>query len=121
MGMLDDLRRNDPDGLHRFLWSNHLAYAASYEIKRRFGVSKLNPSRRRLPGLRVDSLPLGHWPVSDNGNKTGIPENLTVAVRFRRASFHKSRPEVLLPSVIRSGPGSRRALADATASLRRSS
>jgi len=48
MGMLDDLRCSDPDGLHRFLWSNHLAYAASYEVKERFGVSKLNPSRRVL-------------------------------------------------------------------------
>jgi SAM-dependent methyltransferase len=48
MGLLDDLRRNDPDGLHRFLWSNHLAYAASYEVQKRFGVSKLNPSRQVL-------------------------------------------------------------------------
>jgi SAM-dependent methyltransferase len=48
MGMMDDLRRRDPDALHRFLWSNHLAYAATYEISDRFGASNLNPSRRVL-------------------------------------------------------------------------
>jgi SAM-dependent methyltransferase len=46
--MMDDLRRRDPDALHRFLWSNHLAYAASYEVPERFGASNLNPSRRIL-------------------------------------------------------------------------
>jgi hypothetical protein len=30
MGMLDDLRRHDPVGFHRLLWSNHLAYAETY-------------------------------------------------------------------------------------------
>jgi hypothetical protein len=48
MGLLADLRRRDPDALHRFLWSNHLAYAASYEIPKRFGPSNINPSRRIL-------------------------------------------------------------------------
>ena len=48
MGMLDDLRRRDPVALHRFLWSNHLAYAASYEVPRRFGVSRINPTRHAL-------------------------------------------------------------------------
>src|SRR5258705_13827524 len=70
IGMLDDLRRKDPDTLHRFLWSNHLAYAATYEISRRFGPSNLNGSRRILfdemrsyllshgfdPGKRVRSV-----------------------------------------------------------------
>ena len=35
----------DPVGLHRFLWANHLAYAASYEVPKRFGVSNINPTR----------------------------------------------------------------------------
>jgi len=48
MGMLDDLRRRDPVALHRFLWSNHLAYAESYEIPKRFGSSKINPTRHIL-------------------------------------------------------------------------
>jgi SAM-dependent methyltransferase len=48
MGILHDLRRRDPDALHRFLWSNHLAYATSYEIQKRFEASNLNPSRRIL-------------------------------------------------------------------------
>jgi SAM-dependent methyltransferase len=48
MGLLHDMRRQDPDGLHRFLWSNHLAYAASYEVPQRFGASNINPSRHLL-------------------------------------------------------------------------
>jgi 2-polyprenyl-3-methyl-5-hydroxy-6-metoxy-1,4-benzoquinol methylase len=48
MGMLTDLRRRDPVALHRFLWSNHLAYAARYEISHRFGASKINPTRHAL-------------------------------------------------------------------------
>src|SRR5262249_3822932 len=56
IGMLDDLRRRDPDALHRFLWSNHLGYAASYEVPCRFGATRLNPSRRILFSDMVDHL-----------------------------------------------------------------
>ena len=48
LGMLDDLRRRDAGAFHRFLWSNHLAYAATYEVDQRFGEENLNPSRRIL-------------------------------------------------------------------------
>jgi SAM-dependent methyltransferase len=48
MGMLADLRRRDPVALHRFLWSNHLAYAARYEVPHTFGASKINPTRHAL-------------------------------------------------------------------------
>jgi SAM-dependent methyltransferase len=48
MGMLEDVRRRDPDALHRFLWSNHLAYAETYEVCRRFGAARINLTRHRL-------------------------------------------------------------------------
>jgi SAM-dependent methyltransferase len=48
MGMLTDLRHRDPVALHRFLWSNHLAYAARYEVPHTFGASKINPTRHVL-------------------------------------------------------------------------
>src|SRR4029077_20180352 len=48
MGMLDHLRRRDPVQFHRFLWSNHLAYARTYEIPARFGASNINPTRHIL-------------------------------------------------------------------------
>jgi SAM-dependent methyltransferase len=48
LGMLRDLHRRDAGAFHRFLWSNHLGYAASYEVARRFGASNLNASRRIL-------------------------------------------------------------------------
>ena len=48
MGILDDLRRRDPVEFHRFLWSNHLAYAETYEIPKRFGASNIQPTRHIL-------------------------------------------------------------------------
>jgi SAM-dependent methyltransferase len=48
MGMLNDLRRRDPVSLHRFLWANHLAYAESYEVSKRFGTRNINPTRLLL-------------------------------------------------------------------------
>jgi SAM-dependent methyltransferase len=48
MGMLADLQRRNPVALHRFLWSNHLAFAASYEVSQKFGASHINPTRHAL-------------------------------------------------------------------------
>ena len=48
LGMLHDLHRRDAAEFHRFLWSKHLAYAATYEVERRFGPHNLNPSRHIL-------------------------------------------------------------------------
>jgi len=48
MGVLADVRRQDPEGLHRFLWSHHLAYAASYEVEQKFEPGNLNPTREIL-------------------------------------------------------------------------
>jgi SAM-dependent methyltransferase len=45
--LLSDLAGSDPNRLHRFLWSNHLTYAASYEVAR-FGPERLEVSRRIL-------------------------------------------------------------------------
>jgi len=45
--LLGDLAGSDPNRLHRFLWSNHLTYAASYEVSR-FGSERLEVSRRML-------------------------------------------------------------------------
>jgi SAM-dependent methyltransferase len=56
MGMLTDLRRRDPVALHRFLWSNHLAYAARYEVPHTFGTSKINPTRHLLFNSISDHL-----------------------------------------------------------------
>ena len=47
MDLLRELAESEPNAFHRFLWSNHLAYAAGYELSR-FGSEKLEPSRRIL-------------------------------------------------------------------------
>lgn len=46
--LLRDLAEQDPDGFHRFLWSNHLAYAETYEVGLRFGPDKINRTRMML-------------------------------------------------------------------------
>jgi 2-polyprenyl-3-methyl-5-hydroxy-6-metoxy-1,4-benzoquinol methylase len=48
MGILGDLKRRDPEGLHRFLWSNHLAYAMRYEVEGKFSPHHINPTRHIL-------------------------------------------------------------------------
>jgi SAM-dependent methyltransferase len=48
MGMLEDIRRRDPTALHRFLWSNHVAYATTYEVGQRFGPDRINLTRHML-------------------------------------------------------------------------
>lgn len=46
--LLDDFARQDPSGFHAFLWSHHLGHAESYEIVRRYGEAKLDPTRAIL-------------------------------------------------------------------------
>lgn len=44
--LVRDFAENDIDGYHKFLWANHLAYAATYEVEQRFGRENMNESRR---------------------------------------------------------------------------
>jgi SAM-dependent methyltransferase len=45
--LLRDLARDDPASFHHFLWANHLAYAATYELGR-FAPGALEADRRML-------------------------------------------------------------------------
>jgi SAM-dependent methyltransferase len=44
--LVRDLVESNADGFHRFLWANHLAYAATYETALRFGPENLKLSRQ---------------------------------------------------------------------------
>jgi SAM-dependent methyltransferase len=48
MELVRDLAEKDPNRFHRFLWSNHLGYAETYEVERRFDEANLHPTRRLL-------------------------------------------------------------------------
>jgi SAM-dependent methyltransferase len=48
--LVRDLAERDLNAYHRFLWSNHLAYATTYEPEQRFGAERVHPSRRLLFG-----------------------------------------------------------------------
>ena len=44
--LVRDLANTDVDMYHQFLWTNHLAYAESYEVAQRFGGQNIKASRR---------------------------------------------------------------------------
>lgn len=46
--LVRDLAERDLNAYHRFLWSHHLAYAATYEPATRFGAEHVHPTRRLL-------------------------------------------------------------------------
>ncbi len=46
MRLVSDWAEKDMKAFHRFLWSNHLGYAAFYEAANEFGAEKLHPARR---------------------------------------------------------------------------
>lgn len=48
--LVSDLAERDLNAYHRFLWSNHLAYARTYEVRERFGAECVHPSRVELFG-----------------------------------------------------------------------
>ena len=62
--LLRDFAERDPDGYHRFLWSNHLAYASSYDAGARFGAENLNATRRLLFSELTAALPATGIPTA---------------------------------------------------------
>jgi SAM-dependent methyltransferase len=44
--LVSDLRTKNINEYHRFLWSNHLAYAETYEVHSRFGYDNMEESRK---------------------------------------------------------------------------
>jgi hypothetical protein len=48
MELVRDLAARDPSAFHRFLWANHIGYAETYEVAKRFGDDNVHPSRRLL-------------------------------------------------------------------------
>jgi 2-polyprenyl-3-methyl-5-hydroxy-6-metoxy-1,4-benzoquinol methylase len=46
--LVRDLAERDIAEYHRFLWSNHLAYAQTYEVEQRFGPVRMHPTRVML-------------------------------------------------------------------------
>ena len=46
--LVRDFAERDPIACHRFLWSNHLAYAESYTVAGRFGADRINGTRLLL-------------------------------------------------------------------------
>jgi len=62
--LIRDFVQRDPNAYHKFLWSHHLAYAAPYEVKARFGADSIRASRqiffshlcKQLTEMGVDRL-----------------------------------------------------------------
>jgi SAM-dependent methyltransferase len=54
--LVRDVAERDLDAFHEFLWTNHLAYAESYEVDRRFGPENMRESRRQFFSDLVQQL-----------------------------------------------------------------
>lgn len=67
--LVRDLAERDLNAYHRFLWSNHLAYARTYEPDVRFGPDHIHPTRHLLFGeLRGVLNERGMDPARDVGS-----------------------------------------------------
>lgn len=44
--LVSDFAEVDVNAYHKFLWSNHMAYAHTYDVEQRFGDDNIKPSRR---------------------------------------------------------------------------
>jgi SAM-dependent methyltransferase len=81
--LLEDVGRRDPSALHRFLWSNHLASAATYEISEKFGASKFDGNRHRLfADIQTHLGARGHDPARDIRSVFEIGCSLGYLLRF---------------------------------------
>jgi len=46
--LIRDMEKSDVNAFHKFLWSNHIGYADTYEVEQRFGEVNINESRKLL-------------------------------------------------------------------------
>ncbi len=46
--LVRDMEKKDVNKFHKFLWSNHIGYADTYEVEQRFGDVNINESRKLL-------------------------------------------------------------------------
>jgi len=64
--LLRDLAEKDINRYHKFLWSHHLAYAVTYEVKLRFGEDNMNESRKMFfSDLKSCLIKVGIQPERD--------------------------------------------------------
>ncbi len=54
--LVRDMAQINVNAYHKFLWSNHIGYADTYEVKQRFGNENINESRKLLFDDMVASL-----------------------------------------------------------------
>jgi hypothetical protein len=93
LALLEDLATADPGAFHRFLWSNHLAYAITYEVPKRYGTCRIAEANQvllsrisailRLRGLDPDNTVEA---VLDVGCSTGALLRYIETDVFRSAS-----------------------------------
>ncbi len=54
--LIRDVAQNDINEYHKFLWSNHLSYAETYEVASRFGSENMKESRKMFFSELRESL-----------------------------------------------------------------
>lgn len=81
--LLRDYAEKDSGGYHRFLWSNHLAYAGSYEVDIRFGEENMKGSRRLFfSDLKNHLADMGTEPGRDIHSILEVGSSLGYQLRY---------------------------------------
>jgi len=89
--LLRDLAEADPSAWHRFLWTNHLDYAESYDVRQRFGPEGIVPSRRMFfEDLRDYLIGTGIEPERDVASAFEVGCSLGYLLRYLETGLFRS-------------------------------
>lgn len=89
--LVRDLAEKNINDYHKFLWSNHLAYASTYEVSSRFGRNNMQESRRIFFSYLNQSLiELGRNPLQDVKSVFEVGCSLGYQLRYMETDLFPS-------------------------------
>lgn len=81
--LVSDLGLTEVNAYHKFLWANHLAYARTYEVSRRFGFENFNETRKMFLATLEETLrKRGLDPAADVGCAFDVGCSLGYTLRY---------------------------------------
>ena len=94
--LLRDFAEKDRNRYHRFLWSNHMAYAVTYELNQRYGVENMVASRRIFfSDLRRQLIEMGINPERDIGSVFEVGCSSGYQLRYLESNLFASATELV--------------------------
>jgi SAM-dependent methyltransferase len=81
--LVSDLALTEVNAYHKFLWTNHLAYARTYEVGLRFGFENFNETRKMFLTMLEETLrDRGLDPGADVGSAFDVGCSLGYTLRY---------------------------------------